>query len=179
MTVLTGETIRRLCQGDKPLIRNAVDLDTQIQPNGCDLTLKSIEVFGGSGIIDFDNKKRRLPPMTPKSIIYNDGDIPPYYRLLAGSYVVTFNEIVNIPNDIMGRACPRSSLMRCGVSMNTAIWDAGYEGQSQALINVMNPDGISITVSARIVQIVFEELDDYVEKGYTGVYQGEGVSTCK
>ena len=174
MTVLTGETIKRMCQGDKPLIRNAVDLETQVQQNGCDLTLKKIESFYGRGIIDFDNSKRKLSHMSEVKSIDSDG-ISELYDLKQGSYLVTFNEIVDIPKTLMARACPRSSLMRCGATMNMAVWDAGYEGQSQALLTIYNPEGIWLTKDARIAQIVFEELDDYVENGYCGVYQGEGV----
>lgn len=178
MTILTGETIKRMCQGDKPLIRNMVDLETQLQQNGIDLTLKKIERFSGRGTIDFDNSKRQLPPMHELPVIHGNEGLH-FYNLFPGSYLVTFNEIVNIPKALMARACPRSSLMRCGATMNTAVWDAGYEGQSQALITVHNNDGMWVTVNARIAQIIFEELDDYVENGYDGIYQGEGVISDK
>ena len=40
MTVMNKSSLERLCSGDKPLIRNAVDLGVQIQQNGIDITIK-------------------------------------------------------------------------------------------------------------------------------------------
>jgi dUTP pyrophosphatase len=174
MAVLGHEALKSLCFCDKPLIRNAIELKTQIQQNGIDLSLKTIETFVGRGVIDFDNNKRKLPPVVGVSKMYDENDNL-YYLLFPGSYLVTFNEIVNIPNYLMARACPRSSLMRCGATMNTAVWDAGYEGQSQAMLTVTNDDGVIVYSDARIAQIVFETLDDEVENGYNGIYQREGL----
>ena len=97
------------------------------------------------------------------------------YFLPEGSYLITFNEIVNIEMNHMARACPRSSLMRCGATMNTAVWDAGYEGQSQALLTIHNPYGLWLHKDARIAQLVVEELNSAVNEGYQGIYQKEGL----
>jgi deoxycytidine triphosphate deaminase len=59
--------------------------------------------------------------------------------------------------------------------MNTAVWDAGYEGQSQALLTVHNEYGILLSENARVAQIVFERLNNGVRQGYSGVYHREGV----
>jgi dUTP pyrophosphatase len=174
MVVMTGEAIKNLCEAKKPLISNAIDLNTQIQQNGVDLTLKSIELFISSGVIDFDNTKRSLPDtmhIKPRNI----DDEGFKYFLSQGVYLVTFNEIVAIPNIYMARACPRSSLMRCGATMSTAVWDAGYEGQSQALLTVHNEKGIVLCENARIAQFVLEKLNSNVTNGYNGIYQREGL----
>lgn len=175
MAVLNKRALQVLCSGDKPLIRNAVDLDTQIQQNGIDLTIKRVQKLISRGEIDFDNSCRVLPDMKDIEKIphYKNGKLG--YLLSNNSYLVTFNEIIDIPMDLMGRACPRSSLMRCGGNMNTAVWDAGYEGQSQAWLTIDNEHGVWIYDNARIVQIVMEELNDAVHEGYNGIYQKEGL----
>ena len=74
----------------------------------------------------------------------------------------------------MALATPRSSLLRCGVTVNTAVWDTGYSGRSQSLLVVYNPRGIRLEKNARIVQLVFFTLDRETE-GYRGAYQGENL----
>ena len=74
----------------------------------------------------------------------------------------------------MALATPRSSLLRCGVTVNTAVWDAGYSGRSQSLLVVYNPGGFRLQRNARIVQLVFFQLSGETE-GYNGTYQGENM----
>ena len=69
---------------------------------------------------------------------------------------------------------PRSSLLRCGVNVGTAVWDAGYSGRSQSLLVVHNPSGFSLEKNARLTQLVFFELTGESE-GYQGIYQGENI----
>ena len=69
---------------------------------------------------------------------------------------------------------PRSSLLRCGVTVNTAVWDAGYSGRSQSLLVVYNPLGFRLQKDARVVQLVFFRLTGET-KGYQGKYQGENL----
>jgi dUTP pyrophosphatase len=94
---------------------------------------------------------------------------------LPGCYLVTYNEVVNLPKNIMALATPRSSLLRCGVSIHSAVWDAGYSGRSQSLMVVYNPQGFRLYRNARIVQMVFFFLSREVPQGYQGVFQGENI----
>ena len=97
-----------------------------------------------------------------------------FIDLLPGVYSITYNEIVNLPGNVMALATPRSSLLRCGVTVNTAVWDAGYSGRSQSLMVVYNPQGIRLQKDARIVQLVFFQLTGET-RGYDGTYQGENI----
>ena len=74
----------------------------------------------------------------------------------------------------MDLARPRSSLLRCGVTVGTAVWDAGYSGRSQSLMVIYNPQGIRLQKNARIIQLVFFQLTQETE-GYRGIYQGENI----
>jgi dUTP pyrophosphatase len=94
--------------------------------------------------------------------------------LVPGTYIITYNEIVHLPKNIMALGRPRSSLLRCGVNVGTAVWDAGYEGRSQSLMVVYNPQGFRVQKNARITQLVFLELSGESE-GYNGIYQGENI----
>ncbi|MFC1905679.1 deoxyuridine 5'-triphosphate nucleotidohydrolase [Chloroflexota bacterium] len=168
--VLTKEDIRKLLQATPPLIENLIDIEQQLQPNGIDLTLKEIAMFSSPGCIGTQNASRVLSASSP---LVFDG--LSRLDLLPGPYLVTCNEVVNLPKNVMALAKPRSSLLRCGVSVHTAVWDAGYSGRSQSLIVVYNPQGFRILQNARFIQLVFFRLSQEVSEGYTGIFQGENV----
>jgi dUTP pyrophosphatase len=94
--------------------------------------------------------------------------------LVPGIYMITYNEIVHLPRDLMALGRPRSSLLRCGVTIGTAVWDAGYAGRSQSMLVVYNKQGFRVEKNARITQLVFLELTGE-SAGYNGIYQGENI----
>lgn len=165
---LTREDIIKLLDIKPPLVSDMPDRDNQVQPNGVDLTIKGISMFSSPGTIALQNKDRVLS--STSNLMYDGlGRLD----LLPGCYLVTCNEIVNLPRNIMALAYPRSSLLRCGVSVHTAVWDAGYSGRSQSLMVVYNPQGFRINRNARFIQLVFFRLNNEVEEGYSGIFQRE------
>ncbi|MDI3497403.1 deoxyuridine 5'-triphosphate nucleotidohydrolase [Archaeoglobus sp.] len=168
MAVLSGDEIRKLIQKER-LIRDYVDLETQIQPNGFDCTLRSVYRLRGCGRVDFDNSRRELPKL--EEVEFRD-----WVYLPKGVYRAKLNEVVRLGNDIMAIARPRSTLIRCGANVLTAVWDAGYEGRSEVSIVVHNDYGIWLSRNARIIQLVFIRLSSPT-KGYEGVYKGENIDS--
>ena len=171
--VLSRATIARLIAGDPPLLDEYRDIDAQLQPNGFDVSVRAVSAYGdGSapGSIGISDGDRALPASAELSF-----DSDGWVHLRPGSYLLTFNEIVNLPNHIMALARPRSSLLRSGVAIHTAVWDAGYSGRSQALMTVHHPAGFRIRRDARVVQLVFFTLDAGDPRGYTGRYQNENL----
>lgn len=164
-----GALLKRI-MSERPLLTGWIDLDQQLQPNGFDLTLREIGRFSGVGTIAVDNARRHLPEID--SLPFgDDGGID----LSPGPYHVIFNEIVDLPHDLMALGRPRSSLCRCGVAIHSAVWDAGYRGRSTSLLVVSNPAGFRVTRNARLMQLVFLGLAETVSVGYAGVYQGENL----
>jgi dUTP pyrophosphatase len=169
MAVLTGRDIRRLIKSAPPLVEGWMDLDKQVQPNGFELTLRDVAALQSAGKMAMDNRQREISGLAP--LAFDDNG---WLELAPGSYIVTYNEIVHIPKNIMALGRPRSSLLRCGVNVGTAVWDSGYEGRSQSLFIVYNPRGFRVQRNARITQLVFFELTGETE-GYNGIYQGENI----
>ena len=169
MAVLSGQDIRGLIQQEPPLVEGWIDLEEQVQTNGFDLTLRDVALLQSAGKIAIDNSQRLISDLAP---LVFDG--LGFIELMPGAYVITFNEIVHLPKNVMALATPRSSLLRCGVMVNTAVWDAGYSGRSQSLLVVYNPGGFRLQRNARIVQLVFLRLTGETE-GYSGTYQGENM----
>jgi dUTP pyrophosphatase len=165
-TLIAGAALRALIDGDRPLVTQAIDLPSQLQPNGVDLTLASIVRFEEAGALGFADDDRRLPATAEVEF-----DEAGWTKLAPGPYRVTFNETVDLPLDVYALAWPRSSLLRMGVDLGTAFWDSGYRGRGQCLLTVHNPHGLDLRRYARVAQIVFFRLDTAVEKGYDGRYK--------
>ena len=147
------------------MIKTLCDPLIQVTPNGIDLTLKKVEKFCDSGRIDFTNEERILPPTQEIPFVHD------WIDLSQGCYKVTFNEIVTIPSDAVALARPRSSLLRSGATVESAVWDAGFHGVSISLLIVYNPHGISLKRNARLIQLFFVKLSRKALKTYNGIYQ--------
>jgi dUTP pyrophosphatase len=170
ISILSREDILEMLGATPPLVENVCDVQQQVQPNGIDLTLKDVALFSSSGSLGPGNENRVLSVTSP--LVFDGlGRVD----LLPGCYLVTYNEVVNLPKNIMALAMPRSSLLRCGVSIHNAVWDAGYSGRSQSLMVVCNPQGFRLHRNARIVQMVFFFLSREVAQGYQGMFQGENI----
>ena len=168
---LNREEIRRLIvDGNPPLIADYVDLDAQLQPNGFDLTVRAVAQFVASGQLGASDADRVLADTAPLEF-GADG----WLTLPPGAYLLTFNEIVTLPPDLMALGRPRSSLLRCGASLHTAVWDAGYRGRSQSLLAVHHPAGFRLQRAARAAQLAFFRLATPPGSGYGGRYLGEGL----
>jgi len=162
--IIPGYDIRELVQS------GAIDLNTQIQPAGIDLTVQKIGRFMGIGSLDFDNSKRKLPTITSLELSEEEPLV-----LEKGSYVIKCDPVIEIPIDMIAFAQPRSSLTRMGCGLHSGIWDPGYKGDSVFVLNVYNRYGLRIYKNARIAQLVYVRMESPAKEGYAGIYQGHGI----
>lgn len=135
--------------------------ETQIQPNGVDLTVAAIYEQTTPGRITTDGKT--IGERTACST--EEGS----YRLEPGAYIAQYAETVRIPEEHIGFIYPRSSLMRNSAMLNTAVWDAGYEGKGEGLLTINHE--LHIEEGACIGQFVLASADH--EGVYNGSYQRE------
>ena len=170
MSLLDRDSISELILSNSPLITNFIDLEEQLQPNGIDLTLMEVRELTSSGYIGKDSQQRLLSDS--KIITFDEHG---WVKLCQGSYLITFNEICNLPLDLMALGKPRSSLLRSGVTINTAIWDAGYKGRSQSLLTILNPNGFEIQQDSRLMQLIFVRLEKLGSMGYQGRFLNENI----
>jgi len=162
--------LRALIDSEQPLVAGHVDLENQLQPNGIDLTLREVARHIGQGAIGIDSADRVLPELEPLAF-----DADGWLTLEPGIYHIVYNEVVDIPVSLMALGRPRSSLARCGVSIVTAVWDAGYNGRSTSMLVVENPAGFRVQKDARVMQLVFFGMSEATADGYRGRYQGENI----
>lgn len=166
---LNNEQLREAVEDG--LVENFIDLETQLTPNGFDLTAKEIHSFEDSGSLDFSNSEREIPETSavePEK--KSEDDEYGWWHLEPGAYKIKTNEIVDIPENVIGFAYPRSSLLRMGCTIENGVWDAGFRGQSEFLLIVENEDGVEIKENARVNHIVFEKIQE-TGQGYEGRYQ--------
>jgi len=139
----------------------------QVQPNGVDLRLGTVFEQVSPGRVGVDGKtvgdRRELSP--------DEGADGAVYRLDPGGYVVQYADTVRVPEGHVGFLYPRSSLLRNSCMLDTAVWDAGYEGRGEGLLEVYHP--VELERGARIAQLVLAEAAH--ADTYDGTYQGEGV----
>jgi len=137
--------------------------EDQRQPNGVDLTLDAVFEQTSAGEIRRDGKavgdRREVEP---------EGRT---YTLDPGGYVVRYGDRVRIPEGHVGFVYPRSSLLRNSCMLDTAVWDAGYEGRGEGLLEVHHE--VTLEAGARIAQLVLAEANH--DEEYDGSYQGENL----
>jgi dUTP pyrophosphatase len=161
---------------EKGIVQGLIDSKIQQQQVGIDVTVKNVYKFvydgladfAHRGVIDFDNKSRKIPEV--ELIPWSMGN---FIILAPGPFIVTSNEVFHFGNREFGHIYPRSSLNRCGASLESAVFDPCYEGSATVLLlTVHNPNGLVLHRYARVGQmIVF--LTGFDADGYKGIYQGK------
>ena len=159
--MLAGEHIRRLGVVAAPG-------PDQVQPNGVDLSLEAVWCFGDAGVLGAAAETRRLSARRELGF-----DADGWVELGPGGYGIRYAEWVQMPADCGGLCFPRSSLLRMGAHVPTAVWDAGYAGRGEGLLVVTNPHGLRLQRGARVVQLVLFRLSEPPPAAYAGRYQHE------
>jgi len=138
---------------------------SQIQPAGIDLTVGEIFIFKSAGILT--RKTRELPALEKLK-----GE---KWHLTPGAYLVRYAEKVEVPHNAIGIVLPRSSLLRMGATIFSAVWDPGYVGRGVGLLTVFNPRGITLEKGARVAQMIF--IDARAKGRYRGLFLREGLKS--
>ena len=167
---LDRDSIGRLVHETPPLVEDYLSLEEQLQPNGFDLSLREVGCLMSAGSIGAGPSQRELSAI--ETLEFGPDD---WLHLDPGPYLIAFNEVVNLPLDVMALGRPRSSLLRSGVSVHTAVWDAGYRGRSQSLLVVHHSFGYRLQRGARLMQLIFFRLPRPTSQGYRGRFQGESL----
>ncbi|MGI0091794.1 MAG: dCTP deaminase domain-containing protein [Nitrososphaerales archaeon] len=165
----------RILSGDEisPLIQKVIQADSgeQKQPAGYDVTVSKINSYPKTkfnlGLAKGENSSLEAVPLI------ND-----YFELNElGAYFVELNEITSIPRDAIGILLPRSTLLRNGLDVRTALFDPGYSGQPKVMLVCHRP--VRIQRFARIGQLIILKSDREFSSQYSGQYQGERGANSK
>jgi len=144
---IESERVKKLPPFSSKIIKEHINKEAQEQIAGFDLTVRKIFEIGNDGSLDFDNSKRNIPEHKEISLRED------FWELEPGGYLAQYNEIVEVPLNAIGLVFPRSSLMRCGGTLCSAVWDPGYKGRGVGLLIVYTK--MKLYKNARIAQIIF------------------------
>jgi deoxycytidine triphosphate deaminase len=158
--ILSGEEISKL-------VKQVQSLDTseQTQPAGFDVTVSKVYTYSNSvhiiGVSKTENSI--LEELAP--------GLDNYFDLGIGAFMLELNEVTTIPKDAIGILLPRSTLLRNGIDVRTALFDPGYSGQPKVMLVCHRP--LRLQRFSRIGQLVLIRSDKEFPSQYKGRYQGE------
>lgn len=99
------------------------------------------------------------------------------YTIEPGEYLLFQTiEQVNLPQDLFAYIRPRTSLIRCGIPLETAFVSPNYQGRLTVGMKHQGHHAVEIQMGFRILCIAFLPIDGQAVP-YRGVWQGDRVST--
>ncbi|BCU70391.1 dCTP deaminase [Stygiolobus caldivivus] len=147
--------------------------EDSVRENGIDLRI-------GEEIARFEETKDRVfDPENPDYSFFklekgNEFVIRPYEHVL-----LTTEEYIRLPNDVMSFVNLRSSFARLGLFIPPTIVDAGFEGQITIEV-VGSSFPVKLKRGTRFLHLIFAKTLTPVENPYQGKYQGQkGVTVPK
>jgi len=147
-----------------------------IQPNAVDLRVGQIfKIDSKDGVFAIgENGKTHcaetevLPQMV--ELDFNDGKKTEAYVLDRGYYRVVLDHKITVGENEAGWTIPRSSLIRNGVIVHSALYDSGYEGSMVCGMSV-NCNKAIIEKHSRIAQYICVDAESVFM--YNGSYQNK------
>lgn len=89
--------------------------------------------------------------------------------------LVTTNEIINMPNSLVGIIRPRGTLFRSGIALYTGQVNPGYDGNLTFGMHNCSPFDFTFELGSRIAHILFLEINGK-SVGYRGQWKGGRIS---
>ena len=144
--------------------------DEQFTPNGVDLRLKAVYLPENisRGVFGITKGQKVIPqlieiPALDDAYILNPGK----------KYFINCGHI-DIPKDCAQFYYPRSTLMRAGLELYSAVGDAGYSGDLIFAVKVSGVASLVIEKNERVVQAITHKLTSGTD-GYNGDYQNNKI----
>lgn len=139
---------------EEGVIYNLLNVEEQIQQNGIDLTLNSIERIKGTGmlmkdVVDLPDREKVLSEKIDNDAV----KLRP-----STTYDVLCNEEVDLPEDVCAIIHHRSSLNRMGAFCMSGLYDSGFNNRVGFMLRTRESP-ILLEKDVRIAQIVFMEAD--------------------
>jgi deoxycytidine triphosphate deaminase len=172
MTVISPLVLLpRIARGE--IIRNVSERElSNPEGGGFDLRLREIFELTGSGYLGIEHRNTSTTRLLA-SAVTTPGEP---FSLSAGLfYLVTTIEEVSLDADMIAFVHARSSLLRSGVTLETAVTAPGYEGKLTFGLHVAGAAPFTVELGARFAHINFLQLDQPANE-YKGQWQGGRVS---
>jgi len=156
------------------MLNNANQVEQLLQTNGkgakaqvgYDLTLKEVKRIKGGTV---NTRQTIVTPYEEISTFTMDGNPRKYYLLAPGSYSLTFEQGVKLPSGKTAFIRHRSSVIRCGATITSGVYDPGFEVDEMGAVLIATQP-ITLEVGARVAQIII--FDNFDAELYAGQWQG-------
>ncbi len=141
-------------------VENLTDNSFEVQQNGIDLTIESIDLIEGGKLGKNERSiKEYIPVVDDKGWF----DLAPLY-----AYSITFQQKVKVPENMCASIIQRSTLNRMGGYIFSGLYDSGFNNVIGAVLRTNS--NLKIQKGARVAQIIFQEAESASQ--YKGIYQG-------
>ncbi|QXM07103.1 dCTP deaminase [Crassaminicella indica] len=137
---------------EKPLIENFKE--ERLQGASYDISMNSI-------IHRYKTEFRTIDLRNQSEIdnIYDEAEIINGYEIAPKEYIlITLNEVINLPSNIIAHVRPRTRFTRLGLLLSNQHCNPTYSGKLQLGLFNATPYAIKIFPDLKIGQFVFEEL---------------------
>ncbi|MCL4379093.1 MAG: dCTP deaminase [Candidatus Marsarchaeota archaeon] len=117
-----------------------------------------------------------LDPANPRHVRSSYRIVKRAKNIVIGSreqVLLSTNEYVELPDDVMGFVEIRSTWARHGLSMPPTIIDAGFKGDITLEVINNAPYAIALRPKQRLAHIIFEKVNNRVDNVYSGRYLGQ------
>lgn len=109
-----------------------------------------------------------------KYYVQKDNDFKLEYQLAPGESVfVACEEIVHMPDDMVGRIILRNSRIRAGLMLDAPVYQPGHKTTLFFRITNVSEQSMRLSKEAEFASIMFEQLDHAPVRPYDGVFQQE------
>jgi dUTP pyrophosphatase len=155
------------------MLNNADQVEQLLQTNGkgakaqvgYDLTLKEVKRIK-CGIVSSD--KTFVHPYVDQ-VTTSPEDDKEFFMLTPGAYSLTFEQGVKLPSNKTAFIRHRSSILRCGATITSGVYDPGFEVEEMGGVLIAT-EPIMIEKGARVAQIII--FDNSEAELYDGQWQG-------
>jgi len=153
-----------ICSNLDEMVTKVVYAPDQFQKYGVDLTVRDVKEFLSAGQLAFSNKHRKFPDTRQLIFPEKTSLRGEYIWLDPGAYLVTFNEVIEVPDDTIAVTRPRSSLIKMGANINTPVWGPGFNDHAQGILEIHNQAGLRLRKFARLARVIFLRMKNMEEK---------------
>lgn len=92
------------------------------------------------------------------------------WELYEGVYAIAFHQGCSLPDNVKAEIVHRSSLLRMGVEIKSAVYDPGFKTERMGAVMIVH-NNVSIEYGSRVAQIIMAYTE--TSEKYDGQYQGE------
>lgn len=139
------------------------DIEKYIQPNALDFTIDRLwtPLYGAGDALSVTETGKKFPSLVEHEPTMNQMILVPgtVYDALSDFYVT-------VPQGVAASLVIRSSFARCGVRLNSGLYDSGFQGNIGFTLINNSPVNFITEPNTRVAQIVFSTSDS--AKQYAG-----------